>query len=133
MESKMKIEASVCKNHLRAISHGQHLTSADSSMRRGACALATLTSPSLLEHLLCECRKVLSSENRTRKQRKTSTEDEVYQALWLCPSGQRPSQGAEKRLHQILPEGSYDLSPLGAVHSARDAAASVRQFVFALA
>lgn len=37
---------------------------------------------SLLEHLLCECRKVLSSENRAHKRRKTTTEDEIYQALW---------------------------------------------------
>lgn len=37
---------------------------------------------SLLEHLLRECRKVLSSENRAHKRRKTTTEDEIYQALW---------------------------------------------------
>lgn len=47
------------------------------------------TCPSLLEHLLHECRNVLTPENRAHKRRKTSTEDQVYTKL--C--GERPGIG----------------------------------------
>ena len=40
----------------------------------------------------------------------------------VCALDQRPNQEAEKRWHQILAKGSHELSPLGALHCAREVA-----------
>jgi hypothetical protein len=52
----------------------------------------SLYSTTLVEHLLCECRKTFQAENRAHKKQKTGTSDDEYMILWkaawdafLCP------------------------------------------------
>jgi hypothetical protein len=47
-------------------------------------ACVSLYSLTLVEHLLCECRKIFQAENRAHKKRKTGTSDDEYLILWTA-------------------------------------------------
>ena len=76
----------------------------------------SLYSITLVEHLLCECRKTFQAENRAHKKWKTGTSDGEYMILWkaawdafpvswkrlpgICPTVMSKKEGADFHLNQ---------------------------------